>query len=165
MNASWEVFKVESEAPNLNWSVFAIPAPARQPRYVTFSTESAIGLNAASKHKKEARLFLEWLTTPQAAEMIANELPGYFPMQSLPPKIRNEHAKTFLAIVNKAVGVDVRWSLPMLGRGLPDGYSLMDNAAKAVLQGEMTPQQAANHLQRGLAEWFEPAQTCPKKSR
>ncbi|OQY55047.1 MAG: hypothetical protein DRR08_07230 [Candidatus Parabeggiatoa sp. nov. 2] len=165
MNASWEVFNVESDAPNLNWSVFAMPAPARQPRYVTFSTESAIALNAASKHKKEARLFLEWLTTPQAAEVIANESPGYFPMHKQPPKIRNEHAKTFLALVNKAVGVDVRWSSPMLGRGLPDGYSLMDNAAKAVLQGEMTPQQAANHLQRGLAEWFEPAQTCPKKSR
>lgn len=48
----------------------------------------------------------------------------------------------------------------MLGDGLPDGYSLMSKGAVAVIRGEMTPTEAANNLQSGLAQWFEPAQKC-----
>ena len=34
-----------------------------------------------------------------------------------------------------------------------------DNAI-AVLNGDLSPQEAADNLQNGLAEWFEPAQMC-----
>jgi len=37
----------------------------------------------------------------------------------------------------------------------------MQNGALAVIAGTMTPQEAADALQEGLAEWFEPAQNCP----
>jgi raffinose/stachyose/melibiose transport system substrate-binding protein len=36
---------------------------------------------------------------------------------------------------------------------------MQDNAI-AVLNGEETPQQAADALQEGLAQWYEPAKTC-----
>jgi raffinose/stachyose/melibiose transport system substrate-binding protein len=44
--------------------------------------------------------------------------------------------------------------------GSPDAYTLMQNGAIAVINGDMTPQQAADAMQEGLAQWFEPAQNC-----
>jgi raffinose/stachyose/melibiose transport system substrate-binding protein len=54
----------------------------------------------------------------------------------------------------------VRWAWEKLLDGAPDGYTLMQDNSIAVLNGEMTAQEAADALQAGLAQWFEPAQNC-----
>jgi hypothetical protein len=36
------------------------------------------------------------------------------------------------------------------------------NGTIAVVKGEQSPQQAADALQAGVAQWFEPAQKCPR---
>ena len=159
MSGSWDIPYFEDEAPDFEWDVFAVPAPAGQPQHVTFHPDVAIGLNAASKHKEEAKLFLEWLTTPESAQALSNELPGFFPLRKGVPTINNKHANAFWAL-NWGRGTDVRWAWPMLMDSLPDGYSLMQNSAVAITRGEMTPQQAAAALQSGLGQWFEPAQKC-----
>ena len=102
---------------------------------------------------------MEWLTTPEPAELLGNELPGFFPMYQKAPTLRNEHANVFLAL-NEGRGTDARWAWPKLRDGLPDGYSLMRDSVLAVLADEMTPQEAADAVQRGLAQWFEAAQNC-----
>ena len=159
MGGSWDITFFESQSPEFAWDVFAVPAPAGQPEYVTFHPDFGIGLNAASKHKEEAKRFLEWLATSEPAELLGNELPGFFPMHKEAPVLRNEHANAFLAL-NKGRGTDARWAWPKLRDGLPDGYSLMRDSVLAVLGGEMTPQEAADAVQRGLAQWFKPAQNC-----
>ncbi len=161
MGGSWDISMFESKAPDLKWSVFAVPAPARQAGHVTFHADAGIGLNAASEHQEEARLFLEWLLTSQAAELLGNELPGFFPMHKRAPTINNEHASAFLEL-NQERDTDVRWAYPELMIGLPNGFDLMQDGAVAVARGEMTPQQAADALQSGLAQWFEPAQKCER---
>ncbi|MDM8564816.1 extracellular solute-binding protein [Candidatus Halobeggiatoa sp. HSG11] len=145
---------------DFDWDTFAIPPLKGQPRYTIFHTEAGIGINANSNHKKEARVFLEWLSNKEAANSIANKMPGYFPMHKELPNIDNKHVESLLSIINTAKGTDVRWSLPMLDEGLPNAYSLMNDNAEAIILGTLTPQQAANNLQKGLAEWFDPAQTC-----
>lgn len=159
MGGSWDITFFESQTPSFEWSIFAMPAPAGRPENVTFHPDFGIGLNAASKYTEEAKLFLEWLTTPEPAELLGNELPGFFPMHQKAPTLRNEHANVFLAL-NEGRGTDARWAWPKLRDGLPDGYSLMRDSVLAVLADEMTPQEAADAVQRGLAQWFEPAQNC-----
>ncbi|MFK5968766.1 MAG: extracellular solute-binding protein [Candidatus Marithrix sp.] len=132
ITSSYSILLLEDEVPDLNWDIFAMPPPAGQPRHVTLHTEIGIGINANSAYKKEAKIFLEWLSTPQAAESIANRIPGYFPMNNQLPKIDNKHANSALSILETATGHDVRWPAPMLDVGLPTGYSLMDENAKAV---------------------------------
>jgi raffinose/stachyose/melibiose transport system substrate-binding protein len=118
-----------------------------------------MGLNAASEHKEEAKVFLEWMTSPEFAKLMADNLPGFFPISNEPVELANEHANTFLSL-NQGRGLDVRWAWEGLLDGQPDGYTLMQDNAIAVLAGDETPQQAADALQEGLAQWFEPAQTC-----
>jgi raffinose/stachyose/melibiose transport system substrate-binding protein len=159
MSGSWDIAFFEASGLDFAWSVFATPPPAGQSAHVTFHPDAGVALNAACQHKEQARTFLSWMTTSDCAEALANELPGFFPMQREPPTITNEHAQAFLAL-NEGRGTDARFAWEKLREGSPDGYVLMQDGAMAVLQGEKTPQEAADALQAGLAEWFEPAQTC-----
>lgn len=159
MGGSWDIPYFEGEMPDFDWSVFAMPAPEGEPGYVTFHMDAGMGLNAASEYKDEARLFLEWMTTSEFAKLMADNLPGFFPISSEPVTLENPYANTFLAL-NEGRGLDVRWAWEGLLDGSPDGYTLMQNGALGIISGDLTAQEAADALQEGLAEWFEPAQTC-----
>ena len=71
--------------------------------------------------------------------------------------ITDKHANEFLEL-NKGRGTDVRWAWPELLAGEPSGYILMQDGSIAVIKGLITPQEAANNLLNGLAEWYPPAQ-------
>jgi raffinose/stachyose/melibiose transport system substrate-binding protein len=163
MDGSWEIPYFEQKQPHFKWSVFAVPAPAGQPQYVTYHPDFAIGLNKNSPHKEEAMLFLTWLTQPETVKLFSDKLPGFFPLnQKLLPTLQNKHAQAFLDL-NQGRGTDIRWVSEKLMDSIPSGYDLMSEGTKAVIRGEKTPQEAANALQDGLAQWFKPAQTCLKK--
>ncbi len=157
---SWDIPFFESEAPDFEWSIFPIPAPEGKDQHVTFHLDAGMGLNAASENQEAAKVFLDWLSGPQLAELLAAELPGFFPAHEEIPVVENEHAATFLGFNETAAGLDVRWAWPVLLDGSPDGYTLMQAGAVGISNGTTTPQEAADALQAGLAEWYEPAQGC-----
>jgi len=160
MGGSWDIPVFELEATDFDWSVFAIPAPeGQEEEYVSFHLDAGMGLNSASEHKEEAKIFLDWLASDELPPLLADELPGFFPIQTKAPTINNEHANTFLAL-NEGRGLDVRWAWPVLLDGDPDGYTLMQNGAVGIVNGTTTPQEAADALQEGLAQWLEAAQNC-----
>ena len=160
LGGSWDIPVFELEEPDFDWSIFAIPAPEGQAEgYVSFHLDAGIGLNAASEHKEEAKILLDWLASDKLPPLLANELPGFFPIHTKAPTIDNEHANTFLAL-NEGRGLDVRWAWPVLLDGDPDGYTLMQNGAVGIINGTTTPQEAADALQEGLAQWLEAAQNC-----
>jgi raffinose/stachyose/melibiose transport system substrate-binding protein len=159
MQGSWDIPFFEASAPPFQWSVFAPPPPAGQPAFITFHLDAGVGLNAASLYKDEARLFLEWITTPAFSALFGNELPGLFPMHTEVPDLANEHANTFLKL-NRERGTDIRFPWHKLSEGSPNGYTLMLQGAMAVVKNEQTPRQAADTLQAGLAQWFAPAERC-----
>jgi raffinose/stachyose/melibiose transport system substrate-binding protein len=162
LGGSWDIPFFESEEPDFEWGVFGIPAPEGQDqRYVTFHLDAGMGVNAASPNKEAAKTFLEWMTTPEFAKLLANQLPGFFPISNNPPAPDNPHAAEFLAL-NEGAGLDIRLAWEKLLDGQPDGYSLMQDNAIAVLNGAMTAQEAAEALQAGLAQWYEPAQNCQR---
>jgi raffinose/stachyose/melibiose transport system substrate-binding protein len=161
MQGSWDIPFFEASDPPFEWSVFAPPPPAGQPAYITFHLDAGVGLNAASPYKEEARVFLEWMTTPEFGAMFGNELPGLFPMHTNVPILDNKHANDFLKL-NQDRGTDIRFPWQKLTEGSPDGYTLMLEGAMAVVRNTQTPQEAADSLQAGLAKWFEPARTCRK---
>jgi raffinose/stachyose/melibiose transport system substrate-binding protein len=159
MGGSWDIPFFESQEAEFDWGVFAVPAPEGQPQFVTFHLDAGMGINAASEHKEEAKLFLEWMLTSEFGALLANQLPGFFPITLEAPVLENAHAAEFLAL-NEGRGLDVRWAWEGLLDGTPDGYTLMQDNTIAVANGSMTPQEAADSLQEGLATWFAPAQSC-----
>lgn len=163
---SWDVAMFEKADPGFNWSIMATPAPSGKPTVVCFHPDCGIGINKASKNQKEARVFLEWLTSKEAAQILADEIPGFYPLSKngAALKVRSKHASDFLAISN-GKETDLRFDWPVImdaPQGKPDGYTLTQTAALAVAKGSMTPKQAADSLQAGLEQWYAPTQHFKK---
>lgn len=160
MGGSWDIPVYETNITDFEWGVFATPArEGQEDQYVTFHLDAGIGINAASEKKEAARTLLEWMGSQEFAAALANQLPGFFPIHSEAPAVENAHANEFLAL-NEGRGTDVRWAWDGLLDGTPDGYTLMQDGAIAVIKGEKTAQEAADDLQNGLAQWLEAAQNC-----
>lgn len=158
-DGSWDIASFNAAKPSFQWSVFAPPPPAGQPPFITFHLDAGMGLNADSKHPEEARLFLSWMTSPEFGALLGNELPGFFPMHNQPIVLQEEHASKFLAL-NQDRGQDVRFAWEKLMEGSPDAYSLIMEQGVAILNGKQSASAAADALQGGLAQWYEPAQRC-----
>jgi branched-chain amino acid transport system substrate-binding protein len=162
LGGSWDIAYFESKSPNFEWSIMPIPPPAGKPGIVTFHPDAGMGLNAASTHKEAARVFIEWLSSPEYAEAMSNELPGFFSMNKNIPTLQNKHANAFMEF-NKIHDTDVRFTWDKLMSGLPSGYDLIQNNTIDILDRKTTPLEAANNLQNGLSKWFVPAQECLMK--
>ena len=162
MGGSWDIPYFEAQNPAFAWSVMAVPPPAGKPGVVTFHPDAGIGLNAASMHKDAARVFIEWISTPEFGELMGEELPGFFAMHTQAKPLSNKHANAFLSL-NQKNSTDVRFAWEELMEGLPSGYDLIQDGTIDVLAGKLTPRQAADNLQNGLARWFGPAQDCLAK--
>ena len=153
---SWDIATFEKENPSFKWSVFATPPKAGQTKeYICFHMDAGIGLNKASKNKDAAKKFLSWLTTKEAATVLGNEIPGFFPIVKEKITLTNKHANAFLAL-NNGRELDVRFVWPKLLTGNPSGYNLIMYGTIDVIKGKKTPKQAADELQKGLAEWYKP---------
>jgi raffinose/stachyose/melibiose transport system substrate-binding protein len=140
-----------------NWSVFAPPPPKGKKGYVTFHPDSGIAMNAATKNPDACKTFLQWLYADAAASAVSNTIPtGFFPIASNAAKITDAHANAFLQMT-KAHATDVRFVWPKLMSGKPSGYNLLQDGAIAVMTGKKSPQEAADDLQAGLAQWYAPA--------
>ena len=160
--SSGSVPLLNSYAPEGQWSVFPVPAPAGQQEYVRLKPELGVAINSNSPYPQQARQFIEWLSTKEAARVFARELPGLFPLQAMELVKDDAGSEAFIELMEKTPLLDSEWGLEIMGRGLPDGYSLMKQGVVGVLEGEMTPTEAADALQRGLAKWFPGAQICKK---
>lgn len=155
-DGSWTISEFVAANPRFEWSVFAVPPPSGKQAQLTFHPDNGIAINPASRNQEAAKTFLRWLTSPEAAKVVGDQLPGFFPMILSSPKLDNPYANAFLSL-NQGRGLDVRWPWPSMMSGEPSGYNLMMDGAIAVLTGSMTPQQAADALQNGLARWYPPA--------
>lgn len=159
---SWDIPFFEEQAPDFEWSVFAIPPPSGKKQYVTFHPDAGIGLNASSQYTKEAKLFLKWVTTPEFATLLAEQLPGFFPMHKDVSEIKNEHARTFLRF-NELYGTDSRFVWGRIRDGNPSAYEISLRSSIDVMNDVISPEQAAEKLQEGLSRWYEPAKRCLQK--
>ena len=104
--------------------------------------------------------FLKWVTSAEAAQILADDS-GFYPLNVNPIQIQSKHANDFYAL-SEGKEVDARFVWPVLQAGEPNGYLLTQTAALAVVKGSMTPQEAADYLQEGLEQWFEPAMKFKK---
>jgi raffinose/stachyose/melibiose transport system substrate-binding protein len=163
IDGSWTIAAIKKDAPEFKWSVFPVPPPEGKDQYISFHVDAAIGLNAASKNQEAGKTFLQWLEGSEFNDLIANNVPGFFPMGNAATKITDPAAAAFLDFNSKAKGVDFRFPWDKLmdaPSGQQNAYTVMNAGAIAVLKDTKTPQQAADDLQTALAAWYEPAKNC-----
>ncbi|MEM8642078.1 MAG: extracellular solute-binding protein [Cyanobacteria bacterium P01_G01_bin.54] len=162
VSGSWQLVIFKSANPGFEWRVFPMPAPAgQQPGHTVFHPDFALALNANSPHPEAAKAWLAWFMSREGAEFVSNELIGNIISRREPVALSDPLAQQMFSFT-QARPTDVRWTYPKLHSKIPAGTDLAKDGAKAVILGEMTPQEAADRLQDGVAQWYGPAQTCPQ---
>jgi raffinose/stachyose/melibiose transport system substrate-binding protein len=116
-----------------------------------------MGMNPATEHPAEARIFLEWMTTKEFAELYSNALAGFFSLADHDIVIDDPLAQEFLSW--RQIGEStIRNSYQILSRGEPNLENQLWNVSAQVINGDITPREAAEQVQKGLEQWYKPQQ-------
>ena len=156
-DGSWDINQVT--ANGIDVGVFGPPVPNDgDKRFLQEMPDMAIGINAASKNKDAARLFLDWVSTTEFQELYANKVPGFFAMGKAPVTYTNALAQAF-ADLKTGAQLTPRLGLDRLSAGTPP----FDDEVWRLLQvmyttDTTTPADVAQQLQTGLASWYTPQQ-------
>jgi raffinose/stachyose/melibiose transport system substrate-binding protein len=156
---SWEIsgFTQQIEGAFEMWA-FKPPVMAEGDTcYISDHVDIALGMNAAiPDEKREAALtFLEWMTTAEFATLYSNALPGFFSLANHEITLDNPLAQEFLSWRGECEST-IRNSYAILSRGTPNLENELWRISALVMNGEITPEDAAAEIQEGLASWYEP---------
>lgn len=152
---SWEISGFNTQA-DFKMGAFAPPvAAAGDTCYISDHTDIAIGMNAASPNAEAAKVFLDWVASPEFATLYANALPGFFSLNSTPVEMEDPLAQEFVSWRGKCEPT-IRSTYQILSRGTPNLENETWNASANVIRGSETPADAAKRLQDGLASWYDP---------
>lgn len=121
--------------------VFAMPAPKGNKPGLCFHPDYAIAGNKATKHPEEVKAFLEWVASPEGAQILADDLAeGFFPMINAPITMKNELANSILKL-NEGRVLDARFTWPKFDTL----YNPMRIDLDSIAKGEKTPKEVADH--------------------
>jgi raffinose/stachyose/melibiose transport system substrate-binding protein len=156
-SGSWDITAVTGTS-GLDVGVFAPPVKnAGDQLYIQSHPDMGIGINAASKHKDEARVFLDWVATPEFQQLYANALPGFFGMGKAPVTLDNPLAQAWSDLKTGAE-LTPRLGQDILSGGNPDFETTIENSLQLMLTTDKTPQAVAEETQAGLEAWYAPQQ-------
>jgi raffinose/stachyose/melibiose transport system substrate-binding protein len=154
---SWEIsgFKANSE---FALGAFKPPLPeGAEECYISDHTDIALGMNAniSDAKRENALIFLEWMTTQEFAELYSNQLPGFFSLSNHEITLEDELANEFLSWRGECNST-IRSSYQILSRGEPNNENDLWLYTSQMLNGTISPQEAADTVQTGLETWYEP---------
>ena len=155
---SWDISVFRQMNPKLDFGAFPPYAFAGKDKpVINDHPDIALGINSASKNKDAARTFLQWVASDEFAQLYANALPGFFPLANVKYTLSDPVAQEFANWVTK-YPTSFRSSYQILSRNAnPNNENDLWNACAQVLNGSMSPQQAADSVQKNLASWYKPS--------
>jgi len=154
-SGSWEIAGFNAQA-DFAMGAFPPPVPDGQETcYISDHTDIALGLNASSENMEAGLIFLEWMTTPEFAELYTNALPGFFTLSDHEISVEDPLAQEFISWRSECEST-IRSSYQILSRGEPNLENELWRVNALLLNGELTPEEAGIILQDGLASWYEP---------
>lgn len=156
---SWEI-SVFNPQVDFQMGAFPPPVPAAGDKcYISDHTDIGIGMNAATQHPEEAKEFLEWVGSPEFAQLYGNALPGFFPLSNAQVTLDDPLAQEFISWRNECEST-IRSTYQILSRGTPNLENETWNASANVIRGTEAPQDAAARLQQGLDSWYKPGEAA-----
>ncbi|MDO8753064.1 MAG: extracellular solute-binding protein [Anaerolineales bacterium] len=162
---SWDL-RYFSENVKFDWGVFASPAASSARTTVIFQPDIAIGVNnqISPAHQKAAFRFLEWLMTEKSLNLTNEILPGFYPLSNTRTQTANNiHSAEFQQLAEN-YPTDLRWAYSELytTNQVPRAPELIQIGLYGIVSNKLSAQEAADQLQTGMAQWYEPAQVCNK---
>ncbi|TNC51231.1 carbohydrate ABC transporter substrate-binding protein [Rubellimicrobium rubrum] len=155
-SGSWEISVFN---PQVDFEMGAFPPPvqaAGDTCYISDHTDIGIGMNAATPNPEAARTFLDWVASPEFANLYGNALPGFFPLSNGEVTLEDPLAQEFISWRDECEST-IRSTYAILSRGTPNLENETWNASANVMRGTEAPVDAAARLQQGLDSWYTAA--------
>ncbi|MCS7463735.1 extracellular solute-binding protein [Paenibacillus doosanensis] len=149
----WEIAVMKKMNPALEMDVFPVPAPNGGKASVTTWVDGSFSVNKASKNKAEAMKFIEFMTTKEFGNLVANELmkpstiPGVQASDPIVTKISeyaNSIATPYMFVVH-------------FSAGNPTSKTVLETSMQGMYLNKQTPQQVTEEVQKSVDTWFKPA--------
>jgi raffinose/stachyose/melibiose transport system substrate-binding protein len=162
ISGSWEIGVFEGLNKNLNMGFFPTPVLNKgDQKWLAMTPAGAYGLRAGlSPEQREAALvFLNFLASPDGAKAQL-DLAGQFPSMPNTPAPADPLAQGFFTggQGTNSPKLTIYWTFQTLNSKQPGAQQLTWEAFQALVNGSMTPEQAAKHIQDGIATWYTPWQ-------
>jgi len=155
---SWAPANILSQNPDIKIDFFQAPVKNEGDNaYVGMTPALAYGVNKSSKNQEAIMTFLKWLASPKGAQLQNKLLPGLFCSMpdsgTLDDPLMN---KWFASVGDNTSNGSIYWTYEKVQSKQPGAGDLAGEAIIDMLNGKMTPEQAAKHIQDGLASWYGP---------
>lgn len=158
---SWEIGYFKAQNPNIEYGVFMSPTLKKgDKRWVGFNGGAGIGINKNSPNIEAALTYVNWLISEKAQILTANLMAGLYPTVNIPgEQIEDPLAREWIEAAgpngeNFAVG----FGLEKINKQEPSAGTLTMENVINMLNGKITPEEAAANIQKGLASWYKPMQ-------
>ncbi|MDC7233710.1 MAG: extracellular solute-binding protein [Spirochaetales bacterium] len=153
MGGSWEIGIFEDLGGLEDVGYFAPPLKAKgDTLQYCFHVDAGIGMNKNTKYPDEALTYMKWLASPAYAQLMMDELPGFFGYTPGSYTLSNDLAKQMQSYVASSVPT-VRTVWEKLSAESPSGNELVAEAIQKMYAGELTPEEACKYVDDGLA-WY-----------
>jgi len=157
---SFDVGYIRSQGLDFELDVFAPPVVnSGDPRWASMNGGMGLGLNAASEHKEEALIYINWLLSEKAQIMLGNAAPGLFPCANVDAAQLTDPVIGEMVAFGGAAGelYTISWCMKF-NAGNPTATALADENISLMLQGQLTPEQVGQIITEGVSSWYEPWQ-------
>lgn len=118
-----------------------------------FHVDAGIAVNKNSKNLEAALTYIKWVSSPEYATLIMNELPGFFSYTPGDYALKNSLAEEMIGAAKNAE-LTVRTVWEKLSAKDPSGNALMGEALPKMANGDLTPAEAAAYIQEQLETWY-----------
>lgn len=152
---SWDISFFEKD-PSLSFGAFKPPVQkAGDACYISDHTDMGMGINAKSKNKADAKVFLDWLGSKEFADIYTNKNTGFFSLSNHTVDVKNPVAKEMISW-RKQCKSTIRLNAQIMSRGTPSMENELWNVGSQVMNLKMAPKDAAAQIQAGFAKWYKP---------
>lgn len=159
-DGAWMPIYYLQNNPNLKMGVFPCP-PFKEGNksYIYIYSDGGIAVNAHSKHVKEAVDFLKWFSSVKGNEIWSKTL-GIIPSN---PKVKvDPKSEPYVYMMkelldNYALPYTFDYGSPF-DAGKPSITSILIPGLQGMLDGQITPEQLAQQIQKGVQQWYKPFQ-------
>ncbi|WP_257348937.1 ABC transporter substrate-binding protein [Pseudalkalibacillus decolorationis] len=147
---SWEIEVLREMNPDLELGFFPMPSAVGKEPTMTTWVDGSYGLNANSKHKEEAKKFLEFMTTEKFAKLFSDEL---MRIPAIPGVETDDELVTKMAEASEQYST-AYMMLVHFNEGNPTTKAALEAELQGMYLGEQSPEDVAKKLQKNAKTYF-----------
>lgn len=152
---SWDIAYFNDQAL-FDFGAFKPPvAEAGDTCHISDHTDMGIGINPETDHPEAARAFLNWVASADFADLFTNEVTGFFSLSNHAVDVRDPVAAEMINWREDCRST-IRLNAQVMNRGTPNMEQELWGVSSGVLNGTLSPEAAAERIQSGFAQWYEP---------